>query len=213
MVKQSIGPNEYHLVSFDPGGTIGWGHLVFDLRAFSRPEHKALAYLTDWDCGEFTGSEHEQLAEAGRLIHRAHFGAPVNAARTDIVSEDFELTQTMGGRNLLSPVRVNAVLDWQCARQGLTLQYQRRSLRTNITPERLRLFGFNPPPGKRWSKSGTFKDAFAAMQHAVVWARRLKEQTRVRPWKLSDGTVDNAHWDCNCFYQEGTTACDMIHPD
>jgi len=206
--------NEYHLVTFDPGGTIGWAHLVFDLKAFSRPEHKALAWLRRWDCGEFTGSEHEQLADAGRLIHRAHFGKPFNAARTDIVAEDFELTQMIGGKNLLSPVRVNAVLDWQCARQGLTLQYQRRSMRTNITPARLQLFGFDPPAGKHWSKAGAFKDAFAAMQHAVVWVRRQKELSRTRPWKLSVDGVANAAWDCACetIGTYGRSVCDMKHP-
>ena len=42
--RQKAKPGEYHLIMFDPGGTIGWAHFVLDFRAFSRPEHKALAF-------------------------------------------------------------------------------------------------------------------------------------------------------------------------
>jgi len=198
--------DEYHLVTFDPGGTIGWTHFVVDLRAFSRPEHKVLRYLLSWDCGEFTGTEHEQLVECGRLIARASFDrkSMTRSGRCHILTEDFELTQLIGGKNLLSPVRINAVLDWQCARQGITLQYQRRTMRTNVTPPRLVRFGFPPPPGKTWNPKGSFKDAFAAMQHAIVWLRRQKADARRMPWKLG-----NNRWDCGC---TAGRPCTMRHP-
>lgn len=214
-------PNEYHLVTFDPGGTIGWAHLTFNARAFSRPEHRALNYLTDWACGEFSGPENEQVAEASRLIWRAKFGEmPYNSntdvvsggvSRADFVSEDFELTQTIGGQNLLSPVRINAKLDWACFQWGLTLQLQRRSMRTNVTPERLKLAGFDSPFRKdgAWSKNGRGKDAFAAMQHAIVWSKRVKDQSKSKPWKLSDGQTDNAYWDCACTFDH--KRCDLTH--
>lgn len=214
-------PNEFHIVAFDPGGTIGWAHLTLSCEAFSRPEHKALAYLTDWECGEFTGGENEQVAEASRLIWRAKFGdMPYNAstavvagalAKADILSEDFELTQLVGGDNLLSPVRINAKLDYECYRWGLKLNLQRRSMRTNVTAERLQLFGFDSPFRRNgaWSKSGRGKDAFAAMQHAIVWLRRVKDKSKSRPWKMSDGQTDNAYWDCAC--EEGKR-CDLTHP-
>jgi len=212
-------PNEYHLVTFDAGGTIGWSHFVLDCRAFSRPTHKVLRYVKSWDCGEFSGPEHTQLGEASRLIWRAKFGdMPYNStvdvvagglARADIVAEDFELTQLIGGKNLLSPVRINAVLGWECYRWGLNLELQRRSLRTGVTPERLLLFGYAPPGrAKRWTKTGKGKDAFAAMQHAIVWLRRVKAKSLGRPWKLSDGQTDNAKWDCAC---ERGERCDLVH--
>lgn len=211
-------PNEYHLVTFDPGGTIGWAHFVLSARAFSRPEHKVLRFIKSWQCGEFEGTEFQQCQSASRLIWRARFGAmPYNStthvvargiSRGDIVSEDFELTQLIGGANLLSPVRINAVLEYECQRWGLQLNKQRRSLRTSVTPERLEMYGFKPP-GRRWSKTSKGKDAFAAMQHAVVWLRRLKEQTRGRPWKLADGSTHNAFWDCAC---DDDLPCDLKHP-
>jgi hypothetical protein len=211
-------PNEYHLVTFDPGGVIGWTHFVLDCRAFSRPEHKVLRWLKSWECGEFEGTEFEQCQAASRLIWNARFGAmPYNTTtdvlsagitRTDLVSEDFELTQLIGGRNLLSPVRINAVLGYECDRWGLTLKLQKRSLRTSVTPERLEMFGFIPP-GRRWTKNSKGKDAFAAMQHAVVWLRRTKELSRGRPWQLGDSQTANTFWDCGC--ADGLK-CDLRHP-
>lgn len=204
----ALKPNEYHLVVFDPGGTIGWAHFILDFRAFSRPEHKVLGNLKSWDCGEFTGQETEQLSAAVALIRRAHFEPMPYTTTTHVVSEDFELTQLIGGKNLLSPVRINAVLDWECRKQGLQLELQKRQMRTQITPERLVLFGFQPP-GKHWTTTGKGKDAFAAMQHGLVKLRRVKDESRSRPWKLGDGISTNAHWDCRC---ERGKRCDLTHP-
>lgn len=205
-------PNEYHLVVFDPGGTIGWAHFVMDCRAFSRPEHKVLRWLKSWDCGEFTGQEHEQVSAAVDLIYKARHGEMPFNSRTDVLSEDFVLAQLIGGKELVSPIRINAVLEWECRKQGLVLELQDRAQRTQITPERLELFGFESPYGarkKRWSTEGKGKDAFAAMQHGVVKLRRVKEKSRSRPWKLSDRTSSNALWDCAC---EKGKRCDLTHP-
>lgn len=217
----SRNPNEYNLVVFDPGGTIGWAHFVLDCRAFSRPEHKVMRFLKRWESGEFEGTEYAQCQSASRLIWRAKFGdMPYNTTtdvvssgltRDDFVSEDFELTQLIGGKNLLSPVRINAVLAFECMRWGLTLNLQKRTLRTSVTPERLNLLGFQNPKSRRgiWTKSSKGKDMFAAMQHGVVWLRRQKEISRGRPWKLAEGGTTNAYYDCNC--ADGLK-CDMRHP-
>lgn len=201
-------PDEYHLVFFDPGGTIGWAYFELDQRAFSRPEHKVLASIRFWDSGEFTGQEHEQEQMAVDLIDRAMFGPMPFNSRTDIGSEDFELTQMIGGKNLLSPVRINAVLDWECRKHGLTLQLQARQLRTSVTRERLKLWGFD----ERFRK-----DEFAAVQHAITWLRRVKQKSLAHPWKLSDGSSHNAFWDCACSRGRGRNGrrakCDLIHPN
>lgn len=200
--------NQFHLVTFDTGGVTGWAASVVDIHAFSRPEHRIRPNMLRWDCGEFTGPEEEQLDRINGLIHRAHFTNGLNY-RTDIVSEDFELKQTIGGENLLSPVRMNAVIAWICYKQGLKLHLQKRQMRVNITPERLRLFGFEG----RWTKTGKGKDAFAAMQHHIVWLRRLKQKSLEVPWKLSDGIVHNARWDCSCArIRNGKIKHDLIHP-
>lgn len=198
-------PNTYHIIGIDPGGVIGWAHLVLDYRAFSRPDHSALAWLTSWQVGEFSGGELDNMVDASNLIYTVHFPNQYNQ-RVDVVGEDFELTQLIGGKNLLSPVRINAVLEWECAKHGLPYFLQKRQARTVVTAERLRLFGF---PGK-WPTAGKGKDAFSAMQHAVTWLRRIKAESRKRPWKLSDGVNPNAYWDCACAYTE--EPCDLKHP-
>jgi hypothetical protein len=192
-------PNEYHLVTFDPGGTIGWAHFALDVRAFSRPENKVLRWVKDWNCGEFTGARMTQLTECRELIYNARFEPMPYNTITEVVAEDFELTQLIGGDDLVSPVEVNAVLDWECHKMGLELYRQKRSMRTNVTPEKLKLYGFDSPMnrGGRWTKSGKGKDAFAAMQHSIVWLLGVKERSKRRPWKLSDG-AHNTYWDCAC---------------
>lgn len=196
VVRMATSRNEYHLVCFDPGGTIGWAHFIYDIRAFIKPETKVLRHLKSWECGEFAGSENQQVSECQRLIWRAKFGEmPFNTitnvvapgwSKADIISEDFELTQMIGGKNLLSPVRINAKLDWICDRWAIKLELQRRSMRTSVTPARLEMFGFKAADAgySSWSKSGRGKDAFAAMQHGVVWVRRVKQESLRRPWKL-----------------------------
>lgn len=206
-------PNQFAIVAFDPGGTIGWARLILDARAFSRPEHKALANLLSWDCGEFSGQEEAQCDEAVALIRGTRFPHKSEYVRKmNVLGEGFELTQLIGGDNLLSPVRINAVLAWESRKLALRYEIQKRALRTSVTPERLNLFGFQ---GK-WTLRGKGKDEFAAMQHAVVWLRRVKKLSLSRPWKLSDGVSSNAYWDCACASRKrmGVSAmkCDLSHP-
>lgn len=173
-------PDDYHIVAFDPGGVTGWAWLRLSAKAFSAPARQrrlpVLPFVRDWDCGEFTGPEYDQLHEAVRLIHRAKFG-PINDfnARTDVISEDFDLTQLIGGEELLSPVRMIAVLNWECQNRGFDLILQRRQLRTGVTRDRLKLWGFTGVHGK---------DEFAAMQHAVTHLRLVKKQANSAPWRV-----------------------------
>jgi hypothetical protein len=194
-----INPNEHHLITYDPGAAAsGWTHFIIDRRAFSRPEHKLLRWLLYWNCGEFTGTEHEQLRQATRLMDGAL--KSVSYLALDVLSENFDLTQLIGGSNLLSPVRFNAVLDWECAKRAIRLELQARQMRTGVTHERLKLYGFE----------GKFrKDEFAAMQHGVTKLRLMKQLSKQRPWKLSEGGALNAHYDCACHRRK---KCDLIHP-
>jgi hypothetical protein len=183
----AIHRNEYHVIAFDPGGVLGWAHLVFHFKAFTTPRAKVLANLLWWSAGEFDGTETANLEAAVVLIHDGRYGKMPFHSKTDVVSEDFELTQMVGGHNLLSPVRINAVLEWETAKVGgVHFHLQKRQMRTSVTPERLRLMRFESPMSKRgtWVTNGRGKDMFAAMQHAVTWVRRVKQEANKRPWKL-----------------------------
>lgn len=192
--------NEYHLITFDAGsGATGWTWFVVDYHAFSRPENKLWDWTKSWDCGEFRGTEMEILKQCVNLVKEAHNF--VSYLSLEVVAEDFELTQLIGGKNLLSPVRINSVIQWECYQIAIPFHTQQRQLRTNVTRQRLKLFGFD----------GKFrKDEFSAMQHAVVWLRRLKQKSREMPWPLMDGGVFNAGgWDCAC---KRGKRCDIFHP-
>lgn len=181
--------NEYHVVTFDPGGVLGWAHLVFHFKAFTTPRAKVLANLLWWNAGELDGTEHANLAAAVVIMRDGRYGKMPFHSKTDVVTEDFELTQMVGGYNLLSPVRLNAVLEWEAAKiGGVDFHYQKRQMRTGVTPERLALMGFESPMNRsgNWVQNGKGKDMFAAMQHAVTWARRVKQQANQRPWKLEE---------------------------
>lgn len=193
--------NTCRVIAFDPGAAAtGWAVFQLDYRAFTRPEHKVLANMYGWDCGEFTGPEVDHYNHASTLVYRAHFTPMPFNYTLDVVSEDFELTQLIGGRNLLSPVRFNAVIDWECRKHGLSLQLQARQLRTSITKPRLAEFGF----------CGRFKkDEFSAMQHGITWLRRVKQKANQRPWKLADKGHTNDYYDCAC---HNGYACDLRHP-
>lgn len=167
--------NEFHIIAFDPGGHIGWAHLVIHFNAYTHPRNKVLANLISWDTGEFDGTEHANISECIRLVRSAKYGEMPFHSKLDVVTEDFELTQLIGGHNLLSPVRINAVIEWECAKVGgVNYVYQKRQLRTGVTKERLKLMGLH----------SAGKDSFAAMQHAITWARRVKQRANQRPWTL-----------------------------
>jgi hypothetical protein len=197
--------NDFHVTWFDGGGTAGWAHACLSREAFSRPEHKILSNIRWWDCGEFTGPESDILKSAVTWIDSVL--VETSFLSYHVGGEDFDLVQTIGDKqNVLSPVRQNAVLWWECAKRGIDFKYQNRSLRTNVTPKRLSRFGFEG----RWTTSGKGKDQFAAMQHLIVYLRRLKEESRSRPWKLNEGDIQGAYWDCACV--EGYK-CDLTHPN
>lgn len=206
-----ININQYQVTVFDPGrAATGWAWFSVDFRAFSRPENKLLRWITDWNCGEITGPEHDMLRQCvGRILVMLHDDGGVPYLQAQVVSEDFELTQLIGGQeNLLSPVRINAVLEWECKNRAIKFALQRRTMRTSVTPERLVLWGFRPKHGRRWTKSSKGKDEFAAMQHALVWLRKLKQESKTHPWRLQEAD-GGQYYDCDC--SEGKK-CDMIHP-
>lgn len=196
--------NNFHITWFDGGGTTGWGHVCIDRTAFSRPEHHWEDYILWWDCGEFTGPELGIISGALQFIDSIL--VETSYLSYHIGGEDFDLVQTVGrDEDLLSPVRINAILNWECHKRGLKYQLQKRSIRISVTPDRLNKFGFEG----RWVKSGKGKDAFAAMQHLIVYIRRLKKMSIGHPWKLNENDIHGAYWDCRC---KRGRKCDLIHP-
>ena len=214
--------NKFHLLWFDPGAAAtGWAAFIVDFRAFSRPDNYVLEYLDWWDYGEFTGPEHDQMAAAVSQVKWTVdvWGRNVSMLQYEVGGEDFDLVQTVGSKeNLLSPVRFNAVMAWECSKVGIKYRYQNPSERTDWTRERLKLAGLIKP-------SQTMrKDAFAAMQHGAHRLKKIKAEANKRPWKLSEGSTTNAYYDCACqnpqrqrdahgrLRSNNPRRCDMLHP-
>ncbi len=169
------------LLAFDPGGTTGWAEFVINPRAFTHPRYKVTANITQWRCGEVPGTDNEQAVQLRNMIMA---NAPFN---TKAVTEDFQLAQLKGkSRDLLSPVRINALISWHCAQSSIPLHYQNRAARIVVTVERLMAYGFESPMNRngRWVTSGRGKDAFSAMQHGIVYLERLKKQSISKQWSL-----------------------------
>lgn len=202
---------EYRLLAFDPGGVTGFAYFRINIRAFTRPEHKVTRHLLSFEFGELEGSDH--YTDAVRLLHRVRGWPDYDVTYCDALTEDFELTQIRGkSADLLSPVRFNAVMEWEWKKLGGTLRYQKRSERIPMTAERLDAYGFHRGTrGNRnlkWSSHGRGKDAFAAVQHGVQFLRKLKEHTKRSPLKLPSDGVANGRWDCAC---ETGGRCDLRH--
>lgn len=205
--------NEYHLTTFDGGGTTGMAHFCVDFHAFSRPEAKVLRWLKWWVSAEYTGTEFEVYQQAVNHISNAVSDSGLGASYLayDVVAEEFQLTQLIGGENLVSPLRFNSVMAWECHKRAIKFQLQARQMRTQITPDYLARAGFINPFRRdgKWSDSSRGRNAFAATQHGVEFLRRIKAESRKRPWKLSDKSIMNARWDCACARRK---PCDMLHP-
>lgn len=210
-----------HFLWFDGGNTTGWAYLAIRDKAFSRPEHKVLANLIGWDCGELSGTETDVFKGAVQLLDdlTGIYGANASFLRSDVGGEDFDLVQLTGHKdNLLSPVRFNAVIGWESRKRGLTYGLQNRQERRVITGDILRAAGF---PG-RWTDTSKGRNAFAAMQHVHTRVRKVKALSKRNPWKLSEGNIINGGgYDCACQNPERQTPrrrkfggypCDLVHP-
>lgn len=161
----------YNLVMFDPGGVTGWAAFQLHLDAFMYRDALVLKNVKWWDTGELDETMHWQVTSAANMVQKARYNEDPFSI-TEAVAEGFELRQTIGGDDLLIPVRFSAKLEWELdTRQGIRLQYQSPSMRTNVTRDRLRRMGFT------WKG----KDSFAAMQHAITWLKREKDISRRSP--------------------------------
>lgn len=170
--------NTFRTIWFDCGsGATGYAFFSIDGVAFTSYKHNVMDHIIMWKTGELTGTENEIAHKALKLCYQARFSPYPFISNLVIGLESFQIRQTIGGDELLSPVRINAKIDYGCILNGCPEPiYQSPSLRTGVTKDRLKRWGFH------WKG----KDSFAAMQHAIVYLRRLKKETDQRPWILKE---------------------------
>lgn len=180
------------VIAVDPGGTSGWCALAVEADALACSDVSILASIVHNTIGQVAGDENEQADFLVELMY-----CWPSATR---VIEDFTLRKFSRGRELLSPVRITARIEYGLAgsewlrQDGLggddgwdggpfpivtttdgTAQrmfYQPSELaKTTVTDARLRDWGLYTP-GQEHARD--------ALRHAITFLRRAKERPRLR---------------------------------
>lgn len=173
MDAAEIGCESCGLVWFDPGGTTGWSLFVVHPAALFEADVRVLDNVQYWECGQFSGSENEIMDEMLDLC-----AAWPNAA---IGTEDFTLGRFSMDRSLLSPVRLNAALEYQLWSDKRQLWYQSANdaVRT-VSDERLRRM--------KYARANAGPHAHDATRHALLMLMRASTTAR------KSGALRNAAW-------------------
>lgn len=152
------------IIWFDQGGTTGWAVFNFWPEALTDPNVKILSNIAAWSAGEFTGTEAQQVDQMVHLIEAWEEGSIIGL-------EDFVLLK-LGGREILSPVRIAARFEDRLYRSGrlhrLTSPQMPALAMSKVTDERLQRWGF-------WNHLSGKQHARDAVRHVITYASRLKE--------------------------------------
>lgn len=167
----------YQVVSFDPGGTTGWAVFSVHEIAMLDPEYPILSNVDFWQAGQFSGPLNSQASEMVGLAEAWD--------EADLVCEDFLLKAFLPGREVLDPVRLNAIFEFAVSPRPVSYQMPGLAL-GSITDDRLKDMGYyNPLIGKEHAR--------AAVKHALVWLRRRKkimEREARRGGRRASGSPD-----------------------
>lgn len=153
----------YRLDSFDPGGATGVVTFIID---WAQEIGNPLSRILRWNTHLIEGNDREQNSKIlSYLVNNPYKN------RHAVVSEDFILDTFTMDRDLLSPVRRNAVLDWFCQVNKIPLHYQTREMAmSTATNERL----------TKWNFYVTQKDVRAAVKHGLTFIRRCHNDQELR---------------------------------
>jgi len=155
------------VLAFDPGETTGWCLMAVkpeDLTTQAHPLDKVIEHL---EYGQIDGRGIGENAAADNIVTLA--ASHSNAA---IVVEDFILDfgQATSDRHTLSPVRINAIVNYEMHKMGRNVIVQGRSgVKTTCNDTRL----------KHWGLYDSHSGAHArdAIRHAFFWLRTCRGDT------------------------------------
>lgn len=152
------------VVSLDPGGTTGWCVLCVHPLALVDPDLRVLDNVTYWRSGQYDGIEWEHVREIENLAAAWEGGA--------VVVEDFVLRRLSPARELLSPVRLTAALEYVLWREKrLVFRQSASDAKTICTDERLKDWGF-------YRREGGEEHARDATRHGLLFLRRASTLDR-----------------------------------
>lgn len=171
MIREPIYVEEYTddpaLIAIDPGGTTGWCVMQICAEAVVDDDINILDNIIHWEQGQFAGSEREQYVALADLVNAWEDAA--------VVVEDFTLRMFNMNKELLSPVRITAALDYHLAMdydpvRSMFLQTPEMAM-TDCTDTRLRSWGMYIP-GEEHARD--------AERHALTFLRRAKAKAKLR---------------------------------
>lgn len=161
---------DLHIIGIDPGGTTGWARLTFPRRSiYGDADPKIL----EWDAGQFYGEETVQVDNIARYVREAQ-GLSYRIGPA-VVGEGFSYETSVRGTDVLSPVRIMAMLVYaqHLGKMGdARVTYQDRGLaKSTATDQRLKAWGFWLP-GEEHARD--------AMRHAITALRRARAKASIR---------------------------------
>lgn len=179
------------ILGYDPGVTTGWAALRLDLEELCVGGFSELALksgggrnpeLLAWDTGVFRGGDgacaEQMLGLVRGTWEEGDFASGEDSDVMGIAQEDFILRMLSADRDLLSPVRINAVFDHIARPVPVPRRKQQPSdaLRV-VTDQRLRSMNM-------W-RSGMATHEVDALRHAVLLARSLSEPAFLARWRAA----------------------------
>jgi len=147
------------VISFDPGGVTGWAVSSVHPLAVRDSKYKIMENITHFACGQFMGSEFDQVDQMIDLVKRWPGAAKV--------TEQFILLQNNTSESLLSPVRINAALRYGLGRKNRVMNQTAALAKTTMTDARLDDIGYlEQTRGKPHARDAT--------RHNFTFWRRVK---------------------------------------
>lgn len=158
------------VVSFDNGGMSGWSAWTIHPEALMDPEVKILDNVEHHTWGEIDARGPDAEVACVREEIEIVRGFPGSA----VLMEDFILRMYSKGRDLLTPVRLNAMLDYALETQlgvCVTHRQQPSEAKSVVTDARLKIWGF-------YTSAGGQEHARDADRHAILFLRKAKDPQR-----------------------------------
>lgn len=148
-------PEQYIVVSIDPGGTTGWSVLCVHPEAMTGdPDFRVLDNVLWWTAGQFTGKQDDQIDAVVALVE--------SWPSARLVTEDFNIRQQ---NVLLDPCEINAAVRWATRPRYWVKQHSALAMST-VTDDRQKAWGFWIP-GKEHARD--------AVKHGITFLKRRKE--------------------------------------
>jgi len=155
------------LISIDPGGTTGYSVITVHPEALCG-EYSILRNILHWSHGQFVGPENDQASQVLGLIDQFPGCA--------VLIEDFILRTSVSSREVLSPVRITAKIEYGLFLAGAEVpvfkQMPSEAMRV-ATDERLKAWGF-------YQREGGLEHARDGDRHGLTWLRKCKQKAFMR---------------------------------